>query len=184
MYTSRGETCITECYPEEGYVIKLLRPRKAKFGRPINALRENLELCLYREVECLQRLKGQKHFPQLLDYDTKKLCVKMTWAGEHFQKCAEADRQQYIDQVDLIVDTLESQKIKLAYEWTPGDGRIGYCLSMMLLKDGVLNLIDFERAWPVGCDRETEFNSLFRESFSQHDNKKFKSILRETIITA
>jgi predicted Ser/Thr protein kinase len=184
MYTSRGETCVTECYPEEGYVIKRFRPRKPKYGRPINALRASLDLCLYREVECLTRLKGHAHFPQLLDYNTQELWVRMSWVGEHFQQCAEPDRQQYLDQVDTIVDTLESKNIQLAYEWTPGDGRIGYCLSMMLLKDGVLSLIDFERAWPQDCARESEFNQLFRNSFAQYDNKKFRQILQKTIITA
>jgi hypothetical protein len=183
VYTSRGETCRTEVYPEKGYVIKRFVPRKPKFGRPIDALRGSLDLCFYRELECLTRLEDHNHFPKVIDCDQKELWIKMTYVGENFEKYVMEDKEIYINQVDEIVDTLESKNIKLAYEWSPGDGRIGYCLSMMLFKNNVLSLIDFERAWPEGCTREGEFSSLFVDSFSRHDNNKFREVLKKTIST-
>lgn len=183
MYKSRGETCRTEVYPEEGYVIKQFVPRKPKFGRSIDALRGNLDLCFYRELECLTRLEDHEHFPKVIEHDSKERWIKMTYAGENFEKYDIKDKMIYIDQVEEIVDTLRSKNIKLAYERHPGDRRIGYCLSMMMFKEGVLSLIDFERAWPVGCDRESEFSSLFVDSFSKHDNEEFKDILKKTIST-
>lgn len=183
MYTSRGETCRTEVYPEEGYVIKRFVPRKAKFGRPIDALRGSLDLCFYRELECLKRLEDHDHFPKVIDSNQKELWIKMTYAGENFEKYDMKDKTIYTDQVDEIVDTLRSKNIKLAYERHPGDGKIGYCLSMMMFKDDVLSLIDFERAWPVGCDKESEFGSLFVNSFAKHDNEEFKDVLKKTIST-
>jgi hypothetical protein len=183
MHKSRGETCRTEIYPKDGYVIKQFVPRKPKFGRPVNLLRGSLDLCFYRELYCLSLLEDSNHFPKVIEYDSKELWIKMTHVGENFEKYVIEDKEIYINQVDEIVDTLESKNIKLAYEWNPGDGRIGYCLSMMMFKDNVLSLIDFERAWPVGCDRESEFGSLFVDSFSKHNNKEFKDVLKKTIST-
>ena len=181
MYIGRGETCRTEVYPEEGYVIKQFVPRKPKFGRSIDALRGSLDLCFYRELECLERLKDHNHFPKVIDCDQKELWIKMTYVGENFEKYVMEDKEIYINQVDEIVNTLQSKKIKLAYEWSPGDGKMGYCLSMMMFKGSTLSLIDFERAWPVGCDRESEFSKFFVDSFKMHDDEKFKDALKKTI---
>jgi hypothetical protein len=183
MYNSRGETCRTKVCPEEGYVIKRFVPRKPKFGRSIDPLRGSLDLCFYRELECLRRLEDHEHFPKVLEHDSKELWIKMTYAGENFEKYEIKHKKIYIDQVDEIVEALKAEKIKLAYEWNPGDGRIGYCLSMMMFKDDLLSLIDFERAWPVGCDRESEFSKLFVDSFKMHDDEKFKDTLKKTIST-
>lgn len=183
MHKSRGETCRTQIFPEQNYVVKQFTARKPKFGLPVNRLRGSLDLCFYREVECLDRLKGCEHFPQIIEHDLKERWIKMSYVGENYEKADVQDHHIYEKQIDEIVDTLESKNIKLAYEWTPGDGRIGYCLSMMMFKDNVLSLIDFERAWPVGCDRESEFSSLFFDSFSKHDNEEFKDVLKKTIST-
>lgn len=183
VYTSRGETCRTLVYPEEGYVIKRFVPRKPKFGRPIDALRGSLDLCFYREKECLSRLLGCQHFPQIIDHDKHDLWIKMSYVGENYEKAVINDKQKYLLQVDNIVRTLADKKIKLAYEWRSGDKKMGYCLSMMMFRDDSMSLIDFERAWPVGCDRESEFGSLFVNSFSKHDNEEFKDVLKKTIST-
>jgi len=181
MYTSTGETCITECWPEHGHVIKQFRPRKPKFGRAIDPLRESLDLCFYRELTCLQRLAGNTHFPQLLDYNEDELWIKMTWVGRPFLHFADDNRDPYLAQVDPIVDALAESDIRLAYRWTPNDTRLGYCLSMMMVDGLNLNLIDFERAWPRGCDREYQFNSLFTESFAHHDNDIFLQHMKREI---
>lgn len=183
MYKSRGETCRTEVYPSEGYVVKQFVPRKSKFGKPVNLLRGSLDLCFHRELECLSRLKNNQHFPQILDHNSIDCWIKMTYVGEHHSNVVLGDANIYHDQVDEIVEALKAEKIKLAYEWNPGDGRIGYCLSMMMFKDDLLSLIDFERAWPVGCDRESEFSKLFVDSFKMHDDEKFKDTLKKTIST-
>ena len=181
MYTSRGETCRTIIIPKDNVVIKQFLPRKPKFGRPVSLLRKSLDLCLYREVECLDRLKGCKNFPRLIDYNEKDLWVKMSYVGEHHEKVKLNDKKIYMDQVDSIVDTLVKKNIKVAYEWKSGDGRLGYCLSMMMFKENILSLIDFERAWPMGCSRESEFGKFFFDSFKNHNNKKFKEVLKNTI---
>ena len=181
MHKSRGETCRTKIFPEQNYVVKQFTARKPKFGLPVNRLRGSLDLCFYREVECLDRLRGCEHFPQIIEQNSKERWIKMSYVGENYEKADVRDHQLYHKQIDKIVDTLISKKIKLAYEWAPNDGKIGYCLSMMMFKDNVLSLIDFERAWPVGCDRESEFNSIFKTSFAHHDDEKFKDILKITI---
>lgn len=182
MYTSRGETCITECWPEHGHVTKQFKPRKPKFGRAIDPLRESLDLCFYRELTCLQRLAGKKHFPQVLDYNEDELWIKMTWVGRPFLHFADEQRDPYLAQVDPIVDALSESGIRLAYRWTPYDPRLGYCLSMMMVRSHQLGIIDFERAWPMGCGRESEFNDLFRDSFDGHSNTEFRRTLADTII--
>jgi len=184
MYRSRGETAIVECYPRDNKVIKQFVPRKKKFGSGHGPLRGSLETCFRREVECLRRLKGEKHFPQLLNHDIKNLTVEMSYVGRPFIHFANDDRQKYIEQVDLIVETLGKHQIKLAYELNPNDGKIGYMLSMMMIKDELLSLIDFERAWPVGFEQEGNINEALTSSFAYHNDTKFKSMLKETIITA
>jgi len=183
MYLSGGETCRVECYPKQNYIIKQFKPRKAKFGGGIDPLRESLDLCFYRELTCLQRLEKYAQFPTVLEHNQEQLWIKMQWVGRPFLHHAGEDRQQYIDQVDPVVDALEKEDILLAYQLTPGDTKVGYCLSMMMVDGYKLSIIDFERAWPVGCDRETEFNTMFKQSFSLHDNNEFREVMKHTIST-
>ena len=183
MYRSRGETAIVECYPRDNKVVKHFVPRKKKFGVGHGPLRGSLEMCFAREVECLRRLKGEKHFPQLINHDIKNLTIEMSYVGRPFRHFADDNRQKYIEQVDLIVDTLTKHKIKLAYELNPNNGKIGYMLSMMMVNHDQLNIIDFERAWPVGFEQEESITDALRSSFDHHNDAKFKSMLRETIIT-
>ena len=183
MYRSRGETAIVECYPNEERVVKYFVPRKSKFGPGHGALRGSLELCFVREVECLRRLKGSEHFPQLISHDMATLSIDMSYVGRPFRHFADDDRGKYMKQIDTIIDTLDKHEIKLAYEQKPNDGKIGYMLSMMMVRDGQLSLIDFERAWPEGFDQEQELNDAFKSSFDHHDSKKFRMLLEQTIIT-
>ena len=183
MYRSRGETAVVECYPRDNKVVKHFVPRKKKFGPGHGPLRGSLEMCFAREVECLQRLKGEKHFPQLIDHDIKNLTIEMSYVGRPFRHFADDNRQKYIEQVDPIVDTLTKHKIRLAYELNPNDGKTGYMLSMMMVHLDQLNIIDFERAWPIGFEQEGSINEALISSFDHHDDAKFKSLMRETIIT-
>ena len=54
---------------------------------------------------------------------------------------------------------------------------------MIMVNHDQLNIIDFERAWPVGFEQEESITDALRSSFDHHDDAKFKSMLRETIIT-
>jgi hypothetical protein len=183
MYTSRGETCRTEVNPEQGYVLKQFVPRKTKYGKRISDLRQSLDLCMYREIECLERLENSKHFPKIISHDSSELWIKMTYVGEHLVEVGHKDPDVLKAQVPDIVRDLVNANIKLAYEWSPGDEKIGYCNSMMMVKDNLLSLIDFERAWPVGCVRENEFNDIFKNSFIGHNNNNFQDVLLKTIST-
>ena len=51
----------------------------------------------------------------------------------------------------------------------------------MQVKEYELSLIDFERAWPLGCEQEAIFNDTFRKSFDSHDNNEFRRTLKHTI---
>ena len=178
---SGGETCRVECHPKENYVIKQFKPRKEKFGGGIDFLRGSLDLCFYRELTCLQRLTNYPQFPKVLAYDQYQLWIKMQWVGRPYLHHAESDKQKYISQVDAIVDALEKENIMLAYQLTPGSKKLGYCLSMMMVNGYDLSIIDFERAWPLGCDREHQFNTIFKQSFESHDNNEFKKVMKDTI---
>ena len=52
---------------------------------------------------------------------------------------------------------------------------------MMMVNGYDLSIIDFERAWPLGCDREHQFNTIFKQSFASHDNNEFKKVMKDTI---
>jgi hypothetical protein len=105
----------------------------------------------------------------------------MSWVGYPFRHFARDQRNTYLQHAEQIVQDLDEAGVDVAYQWSPDDDRQGYCLSMMMVDGLNLNLIDFERAWPRGCDREDQFNSLFTESFAQHDNDIFLQHLRREI---
>ena len=192
MYTSGGETCSVECYPKENYVIKQFKPRKPKYGWEVEPLRQTLDLCVQREIICLERLQNEKGFPKILDYNEKEKWIKMTWVGLPFTHFALPEREKYVEQVDPLIDSLEKHSIQVAYDfhiqWSKvidkngkSVRKTGYCKSMMMVKEYELSLIDFERAWPLGCEQEAIFNDTFRDSFDSHDNNEFRRTLKHTI---
>jgi len=63
MYRTSGETCSVECNPKENYVIKQFKPRKPKYGWEVEPLRQTLDLCVQREIICLERLQNEKGCP-------------------------------------------------------------------------------------------------------------------------
>ena len=59
-------------------VVKIFNIR----GKSIKAARGSYDLCWEREVECLTRLNGRRHFPQLLEKHQDHLGLRMTAVGE------------------------------------------------------------------------------------------------------
>lgn len=84
-----------------------------------------------KEVEALVLLKGEKHFPQVLNIDEIGKVIKMTYCGESLTK--ENLPKNWEDQCDEITSILEGKKIFHADIY----------LKNILVKDGMIYLIDF-----------------------------------------
>ena len=98
-----------------------------------------------REKECLKRLEGNKHFPQIIKCDDDKLTIEMTYCGEIFPY-DNKPRPELLSQAWEISEALDNANIKL-YGGTLQKNNI-------LLHEGIIKLVDFEYALPEGSDLE------------------------------
>ena len=114
--------------------------------------------CYQREKECLERLEGNIHFPQMTSYDDNKLEFKMSYCGEQFPY-DKKPRTKLLPQVWEISEALEEADIKL----------YGYNLQSknIMLHDDIIKIIDFEYALPENSKYEYEdrFYKHIRESW-------------------
>ena len=97
-----------------------------------------------KKKHCL-RLKGNKHFPQIINFDDEKLTIQMSYCGEIFP-FDNKPRPELLDQVWEISEAIEKANIKL----------LGFGLQKnnILLHDGIIKLVDFEYALPERHERD------------------------------
>ena len=65
-----------------------------------------------REKECLKKLEGNKHFPQIIKCDDDKLTIEMTYCGEIFPY-DNKPRPELLSQAWEISEALDNANIKL-----------------------------------------------------------------------
>jgi 2-polyprenyl-3-methyl-5-hydroxy-6-metoxy-1,4-benzoquinol methylase len=163
----------------EDSVVKIFNLR----GKSIKPARGSYELCWNREVECLRRLKGKLHFPQLLEaYDDDHLGLRMTTVGDSlFDTWQEHNLMLYLDQVHSIADALEEQGIQYFYPgMDPGSKQKSYTkfpLSNFCIEDGELSLIDFELANPVASFAERNISDRLRYLYNHYNADHFREAL-------
>ena len=183
-HTSRGKTSEVFIDSTEGYVIKQFRgyqdPKKNQRTLKGRGKREHSFL---RELECLLRLRGHEHFPQLLDHDQEQLWIKMSYCGTPYPcNPPRPNRPDLIDQANRIVDSLAEVDIKYNYKMTTTIDGIEYAHlqagNLNLLDDG-LYLLDFEMAWPVGTEIDPQFGDRFRSGYTKQE---FKQLFREFLV--
>lgn len=130
-----GKSSTVEIFKDKGFVLKKFKPDVSK------GYRESGYHSWLRETECLKRLQGNNHFPQILKMSQDDLTIKMTYCGENYDG---KPRPELIPQVWEISEALENADIKIYTEHMPFLG--------MMLHDKTLKMIDFEYALPEGSN--------------------------------
>lgn len=151
-------------------------------GKSIKAARGSYELCWQRETECLERLRGHRHFPQLLEKHPQQLGLRMTYTGESlFDTWQEHNLKLYIDQAHTIADTLEQAGIQYFYPgMDPNSKTKNYSkfpLSNFCIDDGEISLIDYELANPVGSSSEARMSDRLRYLYDNYNKDHFRQTL-------
>ena len=142
--------------------------------------------CWDRETTCLIRLKGELHFPQIIETYNDILGIKMTNTGESlFNTWQEHNLLLYLEQANRIADTLEKHKIKYFYVGMDGKAKVNkqnvFPLSNFCIQDGELSLIDFEMACPVNSEAESNMSDRFKELYAQYNPDTFRQTLIDTL---
>jgi len=151
-------------------------------GKGIKAARGSYELCWQRETECLERLRGRRHFPQLLEKHPEKLGLRMTYTGDSlFDTWQEHNLKLYVDQAHTIADTLEQAGIQYFYPgMDPNSKTKNYSkfpLSNFCIDDGEISLIDYELANPVGSPSEVQMSDRLRYLYDNYNKDHFRQTL-------
>jgi len=151
-------------------------------GKGIKAARGSYELCWQRETECLERLRGRRHFPQLLEKHPEKLGLRMTYTGDSlFDTWQEHNLKLYVDQAHTIADTLEQAGIQYFYPgMDPNSKTKSYSkfpLSNFCIDDGEISLIDYELANPVGSPSEVQMSDRLRYLYDNYNKDHFRQTL-------
>ena len=163
-------------------VVKIFNIR----NKALKPSRGTYQDCWDRETTCLTRLKGELHFPQLIETYSDILGIKMTTAGESlFYTWQEHDLMLYLDQVNRIADTLEKHNIKYFHVGMDGKAKVNkqnvFPLSNFCIEDGEISLIDFEMACPVGSEAESNMSDRFKELYANYNPNVFRQTLIDTL---
>jgi len=140
----------------------------------------------HRELECLKRLKGCEHFPQLINYNEEDMWIRMSYCGTPYP--VESPRPQMshlIPQAQKIVETLTDKKILYPYQkiFNTRQGPVPFFPAVNLhLLDDKLHLIDFEMSWPVGSIIESYFDKVFKSTLKRYDRKQFDQLLQQVLV--
>ena len=163
-------------------VVKIFNIR----NKALKPSRGTYQDCWDRETTCLTRLKGELHFPQLIETYSDILGIKMTTAGESlFYTWQEHDLMLYLDQANCIADTLEKHNIKYFHVGMDGKAKVNkqnvFPLSNFCIEDGEISLIDFEMACPVGSEAESNMSDRFKELYANYNPNVFRQTLIDTL---
>jgi 2-polyprenyl-3-methyl-5-hydroxy-6-metoxy-1,4-benzoquinol methylase len=163
-------------------VVKIFNIR----NKALKPSRGTYQDCWDRETTCLTRLKGELHFPQLIETYSDILGIKMTTAGESlFYTWQEHDLMLYLDQANRIADTLEKHNIKYFHVGMDGKAKVNkqnvFPLSNFCIEDGEISIIDFEMACPVGSEAESNMSDRFKELYANYNPNVFRQTLIDTL---
>jgi predicted Ser/Thr protein kinase len=144
----------------------------------------------YRELECLKRLKGCEHFPQLLDYNEEDLWIRMTYCGQPYpvDQSPRPYNPHLIPQAQKIIDTLVEKRIKYHYERqmkiSKRDGLMHpfFSAQSLHLLNNTIYLIDFESAYPLDSPYDTYFNDQFKKGFADWTPNQFVPLFTKLVI--
>ena len=143
-----------------------------------------------RELECLKRLQGCEHFPQLIDYSEEDLWIRMTYCGRPYpvDESPRPHNPHLIPQAQKIIDTLVEKGIKYHYrKQMRVNKREGIMYpffsaqSLHLLNDTVY-LIDFESAYPMNSPYDAYFKDDFKSSFDNWSPDEFVPLFTKLVI--
>ena len=162
---------------------------KNKRDRQIKA-RDSFYHSFYRELTCLKRLKGAKHFPQLIDYNKEDMWIKMTYCGTPYpvDKTPRDNKSELIPQAQKILDTLQEKKIKYPYkkfmhmDKAKGLSYPFFTATNLHILDDVLYLIDFETSYPIDSDYDKYFSAEFKQGYRDWSADEFMPLFQKLAI--
>jgi hypothetical protein len=191
FHTSRGKISEVLINPTTSEVVKQFRgfDDPTKNRRSIKGRGSHTHSFL-RELECLRRLKGQEHFPQLIDHDMEDLWIKMSYCGKPYPCVSRPTRRDLMDQAKSIVDTLARVDIKYPYRRrvriNKREGIFIECLAAANINiwQDRLYLIDFEAAYPVGSRYDQYFEQEFKDYFKDYgySTQEFRSLFADFLV--
>ena len=191
FHTSRGKISEVIIDPDNSEVVKQFRgfDDHEKNRRSIKGRGSHTHSFL-RELECLRRLKGHEHFPQLIDYDMEDLWIKMSYCGEPYPCEGRPTRRDLVDQANRIVDTLARVDIKYPYRRrvriNKREGIFIECLAAgnVNIWQDRLYLIDFEAAYPVNSEYDRYFQQDFKDQFKDYgyNTQEFRSLFADFLV--
>ena len=158
----------TKCFGIRGKLARI--DKKAKRG--------SFKDCYDRELECLKRLQGHQGFPDLNNYIDDQLIIEMENCGDILSRVWDQhDLSEYLDQAHSICDVLEQTNIRYFYATLNPAAKPfpDFPLSNLCLKDGVLSLIDFEMANPMGTRMSKEWHPDMQAFWDNFNPDKFRS---------
>ena len=191
FHTSRGKISEVLINPTTSEVVKQFRgfDDPTKNRRSIKGRGSHTHSFL-RELECLRRLQGHEHFPQLIDYNMEDLWIKMSYCGKPYPCVSRPTRRDLVDQANSIVDTLARVDIKYPYRRrvriNKREGIFLECLAAanINLWQDRLYLIDFEAAYPVGSRYDQFFEQEFKDYFKDYgyNTQEFRSLFADFLV--
>ena len=191
FHTSRGKISEVLINPTTSEVVKQFRgfDDHTKNKRSIKGRGSHTHSFL-RELECLRRLRGHKHFPQLIDHNMEDLWIKMSYCGKPYPCVSRPIRRDLVDQANSIVDTLARVDIKYPYRRrvriNKREGIFLECLAAANINiwQDRLYLIDFEAAYPVGSRYDQYFEQEFKDYFKDYgySTQEFRSLFADFLL--
>jgi len=192
FYSSEGKISHVIINREKGEVVKeFYRNENVKKQRnQIKAGRGSHVQSFIRELECLKRLQGCRHFPQLIDYNEEELWIRMSYCGEPYpvhQNPRPANRH-LIPQAQQIIDTLEEKNIKYSYikrmniEKRKDRFYEFFAAQNLHMLDDTMYMIDFEYAYPIGSRYDQYFEEKFKERLGRITPDKFIPLFTKLVI--
>ena len=176
---------------EKGEVVKEFYRHdiKNKRSRQIKS-RDSFYHSYYRELICLQRLKGSKHFPQLLDFNEEDMWIKMTYCGTPYpvDKTPRDNKSELIPQAQKIIDTLQQKKIRYPYkkfmqiDKAKGLSYPFFTATNLHILDDVLYLIDFETSYPVDSYYDKYFSEEFKQGYKDWSAGEFMPLFEKLAV--
>ncbi len=129
-----GEGMISKVYLNNGVVAKrYFTPFEDYVGR-------NIKWHWKAEIKALRKLKGKKHFPQLISEDHNNKIIYMTYCGEILTK--KNLPKDWEKQCERIEETLYKCDI-YPQDLTGKDNPVPPHIKNILVKDGIIYMIDF-----------------------------------------
>jgi len=155
-------------------------------NKALKATRGSYRDCYNRELECLKRLSGSPHFPQLISNNDESMAIQMTQVGDSlYHTWPEYNIPDLRTQCEKIVEELDRAQVQYFYPGLNKDYKLKiwdiFPLSNFCVDDTELVLIDFETANPIGTDWLTDH---YKKLYANYSSAELLEYMQNSLIDA